>query len=518
MIYKIWILLIFIHINTFTIETYPKELDLKDVPITDVFAHLSKYSKYTLIGDSYVKDIVVDGYFKKGTAIEEILEVIEKTYGLSKIKTGKTLIFRGRKSENKDMLIGKIYDINTNKELKNIKIILKKKDKIEVFSGDYGEYLIDDIIKGTYFISVLSEDYYYGGDFLEIKDGINQFDLYVERKNLKYSKNIPQEREQKNKKDDIIENILLENLNHEEIEKIIKETFDEKLKTSISAGNNSIILFGKGEHIYSAKKLIKSLDRRKKQVRVTAEIIDVKENLFEDLGFNWVYDTQGKLSDKSSGVYLETLISGTVDGLGDIMGSSINFVSKFNSGKDVLDLTLNLLETTQDLTINALPSIILLNGETGTLKMTEEVIVGQDKEESTNNDMITYTPIFKEAGIILKVLPYIKEDNSVYLSINLEASDFKLKKSLKPSDINSGTFNADGGSKVSRNLETKVRLRNNDVILIGGLKRKIDQKINSRVPILSEIPAVGVLFKSKSSRLEHTDLYIKLKAEVIEEI
>ncbi|MGL4209965.1 MAG: type II secretion system protein GspD, partial [Cetobacterium somerae] len=126
--------------------------------------------------------------------------------------------------------------------------------------------------------------------------------------------------------------------------------------------------------------------------------------------------------------------------------------------------------------------------------------------------------IFKEAGIILKVLPSIKEDNSVYLDLDLEASDFKLKKSFKPNDENSGTFNSEGGSKISRQLKTKVRIKNNDIILIGGLKRKIDQKINSKVPILADIPAVGVLFKSRSSRLEHTDLYIKLKAEVIEEI
>ena len=516
--YKIFILFIFIYLTNFSMETYPKELDLKDIPIVDLFAHLSRYSKYTMIGDSYVKDIVVDGYFKKGTSIDEILDAMEATYGLTKIKNGKTLIFRGRKSEDKDMLVGKVFDKNTNKELKGIKIILKRREVIEAYSGNYGEYLIDSIVKGTYFISILSNDYTYSGDFLEIKDGVNKFDFYVERKNLNFTKNIPQEREQKNQKDDIIENILLENLNHEEIEKIIRETFEDKLKVSISSGNNSIVLFGKGEAVYAAKNLIKKLDKRKKQVRGTAEIIDVKENLFEELGFNWAYDTQGRLSDKSSGIYLETLISGTVDGLGEIMGSSINFISKFNSGKDVLDLTLTLLETTQDLTINALPSIILLNGETGVLKMTEEVIVGQDKEENTNNDTVTYTPIFKEAGIILKVLPYIKEDNSVYLDLNLEASDFKLKKSLKPSDINSGTFNADGGSKISRNLQTKVRLKNNDVILIGGLKRKIDQKINSKVPILSEIPAVGILFRSKSSRLEHTDLYIKLKPEVIDEI
>ena len=95
--YKIFMLFIWMYLTNFSMETYPKELDLKDVPIVDVFAHLSKYSKYTIIGDSYVKDIAVDGYFKKGTPIEEILSVMEATYGLTKIINGRTLIFRGRK-------------------------------------------------------------------------------------------------------------------------------------------------------------------------------------------------------------------------------------------------------------------------------------------------------------------------------------------------------------------------------------------------------------------------------------
>ena len=94
---------------------------------------------------------------------------------------------------------------------------------------------------------------------------------------------------------------------------MIKQTFEESLKVSVSPSSNSIVLFGKGESVYSAKELVRKLDKRKKQVRVTAEIIDVKENLFEDLGFNWADDSQGKLSDKNSGMYLETLISGTID-------------------------------------------------------------------------------------------------------------------------------------------------------------------------------------------------------------
>lgn len=518
MIFKLLLTYILFFSISFSSEIYPRELDLKEVPMSDLFAHLSKYSKYTIIGDSTTKDIVVDCFFKKGTSINEILKTIEKTYGLILYKDGNTIIFRGYKLESKDILIGKVYDSNTNKALDGIKIILKRKGELVYYTGDYGEYLVENIVKGSYFISILSNEYKYNGDFIEIKEGVNRFDIYVDRKDNKIQKNIIEEREQKNKKDDIIENIILENLNNEEIAKILKETFGDKLKISISFGNNSIILFGKGEDIFSAKKLIKSLDKRKKQVKVTAEIIDVKENIFEDLGFNWVYDNQGRINQNKSGLYVETLTSSTIDGLGEIMSNSISFISKFSSGKDVLNLTINLLETTQDLKINALPSIILLNGEVGELKMTEEVIVGEDKQENNGNDTINYKPIFKEAGIILKVLPYIKEDNSVYLDLDLEASDFKLKKSFKPTDENSGTFNSDGGSKISRNLKTKVRLKNNDIILIGGLKRKIDQRILNKVPVLSDIPGVGVLFKNTTSRLEHTDLYIKLKAEVIEEI
>lgn len=266
-----------------------------------------------------------------------------------------------------------------------------------------------------------------------------------------------------------------------------------------------------------AKELVAKLDKRKKQVRVTAEIIDVKENLFESLGFNWAYGTKGRINNKNNGVFMQSLISGTTDGIGDIIGSSINFISSFNNGKNVLNMTLNLLETTQDLTVNALPSIILLSGEMGTLKMTEEVIVGEDKEEDNDNDRVNYKPIFKEAGIILKVKPLIKSDGYIYLDLDLEASDFKLKKSLELKEENTGTFNSEGGSKISRNLKTKVRLKNNDVILIGGLKRKVDQKIKNKVPFLGDIPGIGILFKRTSSRMERTDLYIKLKAEIIEE-
>ena len=492
------ILYLFLSTLSFSMAVYPKELDLKDVPMTDLFATLSRYSEYIILGDSQVANLNIDCYFKSGTPVEEILETIQKTYRLNRIKNGNTLIFTKKKSEQREVLAGRIFDSTTNKEIKGIEIVLKGRDEISEKSGIYGEYLFDSLSKGVYFLSISSPEYYFSGEFIEIKDGVNRFDVYIKSIKSQKKKNNAKEIEENYKKSDIIEHIALENMNNQDIAKVLKETFKEKLSISISNGDNAIVLSGYGKDVYSAKKLISKLDKRKKQVRVTAEIIDVKENVFEDIGFNWVYDGQNRNSSKNSGLHVGGLTSSFIDGIGEVLGSSINFISMFKSGANVLDLTLHLLETSQNLTINALPSIILLNGEEGVLKMTEEVIVGEDREENTNNNKVNYRPIFKEAGIILKVLPSIKEDNSVYLDLNLEASDFKLKKLLKSNDENSGTYNSEGGSKVSRSLTTKIRLKHDDVVLIGGLKSRREQKIKSQVPFFSSIPLIGNLFKRVS--------------------
>ena len=110
-------------------------------------------------------------------------------------------------------------------------------------------------------------------------------------------------------------------------------------------------------------------------------------------------------------------------GLGNIYSSSIAISKQFNSGNDILNLGINLLESTQDLVVSARPSILVLDGVEGSFKVTEEVIVGEKREENDNNDRVISTPIFKEAGIILKVTPTIRKDGWIILKVVIEVSN-----------------------------------------------------------------------------------------------
>ena len=117
----------------------------------------------------------------------------------------------------------------------------------------------------------------------------------------------------------------------------------------------------------------------------------------------------------------------------------------------------------------------------------------------------------------MKVKPFIKDNDYIILEISLELSDFKFKKNvLNLKDINSGTYNSEGGSKVGRGLTTKVSVKNGDTILLGGLKKSIQQNIESKIPILGDIPIISFFFKNTTKKNENSDMYIKLKVEIDE--
>lgn len=513
------LLFYFITSISYGVGVYPKELDINKVRLDDLLSELSKYSDYTIMADSQCSDIIIDFFLKEKMDIEYILKMIEETHYLYRVKSEKHIIMRNKKFRESNILVGKVYGNNGQIEIENVDIILKGGNKYETKTGRNGEFLLENIPDGIYFFGINSKEHKYSGEFIEIKKGINKKEINIDIKSEKKYKHPLEEIKHFYEKDDIIENISLNSIGYKEGEAILKDVFAEKLRVSKSHNSNTLILFGKGKDVYNAINLLKKLDIKNKQVRVVAEVIDVKENTFEDIGFNWSYNTKEDFSEIPSGITIGSLTESYTDGLGSVIGSTIGFVGKFNSGSDILNINFDLLQTTQELRVNALPSIILLNKEPGEFKMVEEVIVGEEREENEDNDRVIYEPIFKEAGIILKVIPDIKNNNEIYLSLDFEVSDFKLKREFKSEEDkeNDGTFNSEGGSKVSRKVKTKIRVKNKELILIGGLKRKVNQNTRSKVPVLGEIPVVGNLFKRKSTREEYTDLYIKLKAEIIEE-
>ena len=497
-----------------------QDLELKDMMLSDVVAILSKEFKRSIIIDDKSKDIKLDMFFSKGESLKNILESICVANELKLREIDEIILLSKNKENNLDevILAGQVVDERDRQGLKGVKITIKDLVINSIITTYDGNFVINNLNPGIYMVKFEKVGYESTSKIIKLVENINDLEIKM-RKNS--DKNISQKNllkdESINFKEFCSKKVRLKNIDFKEIEKIIIRIYGDVVDIVSLEKSNSIVITGNKRFVAEVEEFIKEIDKEVKQVRITSQIFDVTENLFEELGFDWLYSSSGSI-EKNSGTDIGLLGNSSVEGAGSILSSGISLIRQFNSGSDILGMGLNLLQSTQDLVITAMPSIVVTDGAEGEFKITEEVIVGEEKQENDNTEKTTYTPIFKEAGIILKVTPTIEENGVIFLKIKIEVSNFKLKK-VKNENIaeDTGTYNSNGGSKIGRSIETTVKMRSGETIFIGGLKRSATYDIDSQVPLLGDVPVLGIFFKSKELKKEKTDIYVRLKVDIEEE-
>lgn len=497
-----------------------QDLELKDMMLSDVVAILSKEFKRSIIIDDKSKDIKLDMFFYKGESLKNILESICVANELKLREIDEIILLSKNKENNLDevILAGQVVDERDRQGLKGVKITIKDLVINSIITTYDGNFVINNLNPGIYMVKFEKVGYESTSKIIKLVENINDLEIKM-RKNS--DKNISQKNLLKDEsisfKEFCSKKVRLKNIDFKEIEKIIIRIYGDVVDIVSLEKSNSIVITGNKRFVAEVEEFIKEIDKEVKQVRITSQIFDVTENLFEELGFDWLYSSSGSI-EKNSGTDIGLLGNSSVEGAGSILSSGISLIRQFNSGSDILGMGLNLLQSTQDLVITAMPSIVVTDGAEGEFKITEEVIVGEEKQENDNTEKTTYTPIFKEAGIILKVTPTIEENGVIFLKIKIEVSNFKLKK-VKNENIaeDTGTYNSNGGSKIGRSIETTVKMRSGETIFIGGLKRSATYDIDSQVPLLGDVPVLGIFFKSKELKKEKTDIYVRLKVDIEEE-
>ena len=110
-------------------------------------------------------------------------------------------------------------------------------------------------------------------------------------------------------------------------------------------------------------------------------------------------------------------------------------------------------------------------------------------------------------GVKLFVTPVINEEGFVTLKIRPEVS----------SVVN--TLTTSTGNKIpiveTSEAETKVMVKDGRTLVIGGLMKDETVKSHSRVPVMSDIPILGAVFRNTSDHIQKTELVILLTPHVI---
>ncbi len=182
---------------------------------------------------------------------------------------------------------------------------------------------------------------------------------------------------------------------------------------------------------------------------------------------------------------------------------------------------LGFLETQGDLQVLSSPRIATLNNQKAVLKVGNDqfFVTNITNNQTTttggliqNSPSITLEPFF--SGVALDVTPQIDEAEQIILHIHPSVS----RVFNKTTDLDlgqAGTFRLPLASSDIRETDTIVRVGNGNIVAIGGLMTEANDKTNSGMPWLGDVPVLGAAFKNTNRRRLKSELVILLKPTVI---
>lgn len=257
--------------------------------------------------------------------------------------------------------------------------------------------------------------------------------------------------------------------------------------------NNALLIWATSDENRAIQSTLRELDILPLQTLIEATIAEVtlRDNL--EYGLQWFF------SSGNSSVTFSDLASGAVS-------PSFPGFSYVFSGGDARAV-LNALSEITDVKVISSPQLMVLNNEAATLQVGDDVPVAVQQSVSVlDPDAPVVNAIeFRETGVILEVTPRVNAGGLVILDIVQEVSDVVQTTS---STLNSPTIQ-------QRRITSTVAVQSGETIALGGLIADSTFDGVTGVPLLSDIPVLGNLFKTTVDRVERTELLILLTPRVV---
>jgi general secretion pathway protein D len=293
------------------------------------------------------------------------------------------------------------------------------------------------------------------------------------------------------------------------------------------AGTNSLIITADADEMAALESVIARLDIRRAQVLVEAIIVEMEIVEGRELGLQWLFANDSGLygSNISSSsaqqarnaAIAQAIIpedSASTDiGVRDLAGA-LSQVPGTTFGWGVVDegLTmttiLNALESQGNANILSTPSLLTLDNEEAFITVGQQVpfVTGSYTNTGAANGVANpFQTIQREnVGVTLQVTPQINEGDSVVMDIVQEVSSIS-QQVLSASDVITN----------ERKIETKVLAKDGDIVVLGGLVKDDVQDSQQGVPLLSDIPVLGRLFRSDVVSVTKSNLLVFIRSTII---
>jgi len=306
-------------------------------------------------------------------------------------------------------------------------------------------------------------------------------------------------------------------------------------------GTNALIIAANPDVQRTLGELIRQLDTRPEQVLVEAIVVEIGNEAAKKLGVQFLVggkdapfaatnysNASPNILTIAGAVGAETLTrttttmngntttTATNSALGDSLqeaaaASILSATGGFGGfamdiGKNAIFGTIiNAIAADTESNLLATPHIVTLNNQKAKFLVGQEVPVSTGEQLSANFENAFRTVQRQEVGIKLEVTPQVNAQGDVKLFLKQEVSSVAGPVSSRSSDL---ILN-------KREFETTLTVGDGQLLAIGGLLNDDERRTIERIPLLSDIPILGELFKSRSRSRSKTNLMVFIRPTIL---
>jgi general secretion pathway protein D len=273
-----------------------------------------------------------------------------------------------------------------------------------------------------------------------------------------------------------------------------------KISVTPDKATNSLVVMASPADYQNLLQVIQKLDRRRRQVFVQALVAEVSFDKLRDIGL--------QLGVGGAGTDGTIAAAGVLDPFNFLGASNAQqqAVIKILSGlANNVNFSGVLKALDQNGAINVLstPNILTSDNKEAEIFVGENVpFVASTTLSSTGLSQQSVDR--KDTGITLRITPQITEGEYIKLDIYQEISAVKANKGQATDLVTT-----------KRSAKTSVVVKDTDSVVIGGLIGTREEENIDKIPFLGDIPLLGYLFKTKSTKNTKTNLIILLTPRII---
>jgi len=272
---------------------------------------------------------------------------------------------------------------------------------------------------------------------------------------------------------------------------------------------NSLVIKASPQDFLQIKKVIERIDTIPRQVMIQVMVAEVT------LTDNLQYGVEWWLRNRTASTGLNTgmpIPVGNQVTANTGVGGGLNLFL-FNKAGDITGL-FNLLATNTDVNILSAPHLLASDGKMARIEVgTEEPVITQTLSAptatatgTTANFSTSNSVQYRPTGILLEVKPSINASGLVTLSVTQEVSS-------RAGDVQAGGINYPSFKK--RKVTTEVTLEEGRTLMIAGLIEDKGDKSSQGLPSLKDIPLIGILFGTKTRKIDKTELMMTITPYIV---